>query len=108
MKMRVFSVLLLLGILSFGVVSCEKECNCGIVSEDGIDIDPNTSELYYWVIIKNDCSDNYKQFYLTESDWMDAIVGEPYCITNVDSWRIGNIDLIESNIDVGKVKYNLE
>jgi len=96
---------LIVSLLSLTVLSCEKECNCGIVTDDGIDSDPNTFENYYWVVIKNDCSGNYKKFYLTQSDWYDAIVGEPFCITNVDSWKVLEKDLIESDLDVQKIKY---
>lgn len=102
-------LLLSLGfILALGIGSCEvdKKCNCGIVTDDGIDTDPNTFDLYYWVEIKNDCSGNIKKFYLNENDWYDAIVGDPYCITNVTSWRLDNVDLVESQINVEEVKYS--
>jgi|TARA_B110000902_G_scaffold166131_1_gene189678 hypothetical protein len=90
-------------LFTFAMFSCERECNCGEVTSDGMDTDPNTSELYYWVVIQNDCSDNYKKFYLEQSDWFDAYVGEPYCITNVDSWMVDN----NSNlIPLSEERYN--
>lgn len=61
--------------------SCKKEnkeCNCGIVQSD------NVSNLS--VDIRNDCSGNVKTWVLSEGDWMNAYVGERYCITNTTSW----------------------
>jgi hypothetical protein len=62
------------------------------VIEDGIETDPNTFEFYYWVIIRNDCSDNNKKFYLAQGDWYNATVGDPFCITDIDSWMVSNED----------------
>jgi hypothetical protein len=60
---------------------CQKEtvkCNCGLILDD------NSSN--FSILIRNDCSDNEKWFYLTKGDWMNAHVGNNYCITNVDNW----------------------
>lgn len=62
-------------------MSCEKEvtpCNCGVIQSDNI--------TDYSVVIKNDCSNNNKTFYLSEGDWMNAHPGNDYCITNTTSW----------------------
>jgi len=67
-------------ILSLASTSCKKvqPCNCGtVVSDDASD---------YSVVIKNNCSGNEQRFVLQSSDWLDAIVGESYCITDVTSW----------------------
>ena len=68
-------------ILTLALLSCKKEqkqCNCGLIeSDDATD---------YSIIIRNDCSQNSKKFYLTQGDWMNASVGSNYCFTNVESW----------------------
>ncbi len=65
------------------LMSCTKEqlgfkCNCGKVLSDDVST--------YSVVIRNNCSNNEKRFYLQPGDWMDAFVGSEYCITNVDRW----------------------
>jgi hypothetical protein len=66
--------------------ACEKECNCGVVKDDGVETDPTTFDEIYWVTIENSCSGNVKKFYLTLDDWGDAEVGRYFCISNVTSW----------------------
>jgi hypothetical protein len=63
--------------------SCKKKenegpCNCGIVQSDNVQ---NNS-----VVIKNECSNNNKEFVLSSADWMNAHVGSRYCITNSGKW----------------------
>lgn len=75
-------ILLVLSIAIF-MFSCESEfingeCNCGLVTSDRISD--------YSVVIRNNCTDNSKRFYLSEGDWMNAHPGSDYCITNVDKW----------------------
>ena len=74
-------------ILAIAVVallgSCKKKenegpCNCGIVQSDNVQ---NNS-----VVIKNECSNNNKEFVLSSADWMNAHVGSRYCITNSGKW----------------------
>jgi hypothetical protein len=64
------------------ISSCKKEetspCNCGIVQSDNVQ---NNS-----VVIKNECSNNNKEFVLSSADWMNAHVGSRYCITNSGKW----------------------
>lgn len=55
-----------------------KPCNCGLVVSD------NAAD--YSVIIRNDCSNNEKTFYLAQGDWMNAHPGSNYCITNSGQW----------------------
>lgn len=62
------------------IASCKKvqPCNCGqVVSDRASD---------YSVVIRNNCSDNEQRFTLDAGDWMNAIVGESFCITDVTSW----------------------
>ena len=76
-------VVLVVGLL-VALVSCKKEvdanqvCNCGLVLSDNVND--------YSVSIRNSCSNNVQTFYLQPGDWMNAYVGENYCITNVTSW----------------------
>jgi hypothetical protein len=65
------------------LIGCSKEtigepCNCGLVLSDNVQD--------YSVVIRNDCTDNTKTFYLQPGDWMNAYVGSNYCITNVNKW----------------------
>jgi hypothetical protein len=62
--------------------SCKKEekapCNCGIIQSDNVQD--------YSVVIRNECTNNNKTFYLSQGDWMNANPGERYCITNSGKW----------------------
>ena len=67
------------------ISSCKKKevketspCNCGIVQSD--------NAMDYSVVIKNECTDNNKTFTLSSGDWMNAHVGNNYCITNSGKW----------------------
>jgi hypothetical protein len=62
------------------IASCKKvePCNCGTVTSDRVSD--------YSVVIKNNCSDNERRFILDPSDWVNAFVGESFCITDVTSW----------------------
>jgi hypothetical protein len=80
-------LLLVIGLtVSFGLTSCKKKvdanengpCNCGLVLSDNVQ--------NYSVSIRNNCSNNEKTFYLQPGDWMNAYVGQDYCISNVASW----------------------
>jgi len=65
------------------ILSCEKKienCNCGIISNDGIDGN------CYWLEIRNNCTDNKKVFCFDQDIWMNNYVGDPFCVTNVDGW----------------------
>jgi putative cell wall-binding protein len=55
-----------------------KECNCGLVVSDDV--------ADYSVVIRNSCSGNERRFVLQPGDWINAGVGENYCIYNVTSW----------------------
>jgi len=65
------------------ISSCKKKeiespCNCGIVQSDNV--------KDYSIIIRNECTNNDKTFYLSQGDWMNAHPGSKYCITNVGKW----------------------
>jgi hypothetical protein len=74
----VFILLLVAGTF----ISCKKEsqqqCNCGLITDDRVSD--------YSVVIRNSCSGNEKRFILAPGDWINAHVGDDYCITNVGSW----------------------
>ena len=63
-------------------MSCEKEqaCNCGTVTDDGID------NGCYWLTVRNSCSGNKTTLCFDRDVWFDANVGEDFCITNLPSW----------------------
>ena len=67
------------------IVSCKKEetepCNCGTIANDGIDLNG-----CHWLEIRNACSGNKKKFCFDEDVWMDANVGESFCVTNEPQW----------------------
>lgn len=68
-------------ILSLLLLSCKKEqqqCNCGLIESDDV--------TDYSVVVRNECSDNSKKFYLTEGDWMNAHPGDRMCFTNETGW----------------------
>jgi hypothetical protein len=81
---KLFLVIIL--IASLGLNSCKKEvdanengpCNCGLVLSDNVQD--------YSISIRNNCNNNVQTFILQPGDWMNAYVGEDYCITNVTSW----------------------
>lgn len=76
-----------------------ENCNCGIITDDDIIIDANGT-FYYSLTIQNDCSGNLGTYYFSQSVWMDAHVGEYFCISNVSSWLPeGSVDVVQK-IDV--------
>lgn len=75
--------LLFIGLVALS--SCEKEtCNCGTITDDKIFTTGNGLE--YTLSIRNSCSDNVKTFYFDEQTWLEASVGENFCVTNEKSW----------------------
>ena len=59
--------------------SSNSNCNCGTIANDGIDED------CYWLEIRNSCSGNKKIFCFDQDIWIDAYVGENFCVAN-QSW----------------------
>lgn len=75
-----------ISMLSF--TSCKKEdkpCNCGVITNDDIEFDVN-GDMFYSLTITNDCSNNSGKYYFTYDVWLNANVGESFCVTNVTSW----------------------
>ncbi len=58
----------------------DQDCNCGTIANDGID------NGCYWLEIRNDCSGNKKRFCFDQDIWMDAYVGENFCVYNESEW----------------------
>jgi hypothetical protein len=76
--MKKVLVLLLLAMTLWSCSIVEGSCNCGLVTSDDIQD--------YSVTIRNNCSNNTRRFTLSPGDWMNAFVGEQFCITNVGEW----------------------
>ncbi len=73
------------------VTSCKKDepeppstpntpCNCGTVMDDPI------NNGVYQLIVRNDCSGNWRTFNVSYDDWFNNHVGEKTCFSNVSSW----------------------
>lgn len=69
------------------IVGCNEEtpnpnrdCNCGTIANDGID------NGCYWLEIRNNCSGNKKKFCFDQDVWMDAYVGEKFCVIGESEW----------------------
>jgi hypothetical protein len=81
---NIMKKLIMIMILTIGLVGCNKEenkpCNCGTILNDGI------SGNCYWLEIENDCSGNRKTFCFDQSVWMNAYVGDNFCVTNQTQW----------------------
>jgi hypothetical protein len=73
---------LLLIIIALAFIGCkkDKDCNCGIIANDGI------TNGCYWLEIRNDCSGNKKKFCFDQDIWMSNYVGDPFCVTNQPAW----------------------
>lgn len=78
-------------LLGIALIGCEKaelpqkkDCNCGFIeSDDNYFKDGNH---FYTITVKNDCSGNYKTFFLEQGYWMNAHPGNKTCFNNVDNW----------------------
>lgn len=80
--------------------SCDKDlgkqpCNCGTITSDHIEFDAN-SNIYYTLVIQNDCSNNQAKYYFDYQVWVEAHVGQPFCLQGVSSWApLGPTTLVE-------------
>jgi hypothetical protein len=74
-------ILLIIGVVAL-IDSCKKKeeplCNCGVIESDNV--------KDFSILIRNECTDNYKTFYLNQDDWMKAYVDTRYCINNLRKW----------------------
>jgi hypothetical protein len=73
-------ITVLLTITAFASCSknATKDCKCGIITDDAIE---NVDD--FTLTIKNDCSGNSKKFYVTLNTWMDGVVGNKFCMTEI-------------------------
>jgi len=73
-------ITVLLTITAFASCSknATKDCKCGIITDDAIE---NVDD--FTLTIKNDCSGNSKKFYVTLNTWMDGVVGDKFCMTEI-------------------------
>jgi hypothetical protein len=78
---------LIVVMLTLVMFACQKDknCNCGVITDDAIEFDDN-GNIFYTLTIKNDCSNNLGKYYFSQDVWMDAPVGSNFCVTNVSSW----------------------
>lgn len=80
---------LFIGLVCLGLTSCQKvekeTCNCGYITDDAITYD-NNGNACYSLTIRNSCTDNLKTFCFDQSVWMNAHVGENFCVTNQSGW----------------------
>jgi len=54
------------------------DCNCGFIHEDRVQD--------HSILVENNCTGNYKWFYLSRGEWLNAYPGETICFDNVDEW----------------------
>ena len=85
MKKIILSALVATTILF--ATSCKKDtpCNCGTITDDAIEFDAS-GNMFYTLTITNDCSGNSGKYYFDYSVWLNANVGEYFCVSNVSSW----------------------
>jgi hypothetical protein len=94
--MKNLKLMMMTLMMSLVFISCDKDknCNCGVITND--DIETSNGELYYTLTIKNDCSGNSQKFYFDYNTWLNAPVGQNFCVTNVSTWMpIGQIEVIK-------------
>jgi hypothetical protein len=94
--MKNLKLMIMTLMMSLVFISCDKDknCNCGVITNDDIEI--SNGELYYTLTIKNDCSGNSQKFYFDYNTWLNAPVGQNFCVTNVSTWMpIGQIEVIK-------------
>lgn len=80
-------VILVLGMITMGLSSCNKEelcasSNCGVIVNDGIDLSTDC----YWLEIQNECSGNNKVFCFDQNTWMTNYVGDNFCVIGQSGW----------------------
>jgi len=78
---------LIVVMLTLVMFACQKDknCNCGVITDDAIEFDDN-GNIFYSLTIRNQCSDNLGKYYFSQDIWMNAPVGSDFCVTNVSSW----------------------
>ena len=76
----ILTVAILIGLSVMYSCEKDKDCNCGVIANDGIDGD------CYWLEIRNDCTGNKKKFCFDQDIWMNNQVGENFCVTGESKW----------------------
>ena len=79
-NMKYIIIILLLIGCSEDTPRPNRDCNCGTIANDGID------NGCYWLEIRNNCSGNKKTFCFDQDIWMDAYVGDNFCVYNETEW----------------------
>jgi len=112
--MKTFKTLLFASSIAFAMIftSCKKEeikpntpvqpveeCNCGTITDDDVVFD-DAGNMYYSLTIANECSGNLGTYYFSQEVWMNAFVGEYFCITNVSSWISEGTFKVSKKVDV--------
>ena len=72
--------IILIAIVLLASCKKEKDCNCGIIANDGI------TNGCYWLEIRNDCTGNKKKFCFDQDVWQSNYVGDPFCVANEPKW----------------------
>ena len=86
MKKNKILILVLLPIC-FSLASCDEEqekCPCGVITSKTTFIDESYTD--YQISVTNECSNNSENFYLTDGDIANKIVGDRYCVESINSW----------------------
>lgn len=79
--MRRLKTLLAVSILA--LAGCTKEqCNCGIVKNDGYDVETNC----HWLEVENYCTSNRETFCFDEDVWLDYFPGDEICMNDRPQW----------------------
>ncbi len=87
--MKKIKLMMMALMMCFSLQNCKKQttsptptqqCNCGTISNDGID------NGCYWLEIRNSCTGNKKKFCFDQDVWMNNHVGSNFCVTNQPQW----------------------
>lgn len=58
------------------LIGCEKDCDCGLVRDDGINC--STTPCIYGLYVENDCGGEGWQ-YVDQYTWLNVSAGDRYC-----------------------------
>jgi len=78
--LTIIAALLFIGCQKENEPAPAKDCNCGVIANDGID------NGCYWLEIRNNCSGNKKKFCFDKDIWYNNFVGDNVCINNEPAW----------------------
>ena len=80
MKKIIYAVIFIICFASCKKDKQEVDCNCGTISNEGID------GTCYWFEVRNKCSGNKKTWCFDQDIWENNSPGDHFCVTNVNSW----------------------